>query len=217
MRRAVYRVRTATAAASIRRALSTADEAPARLTAERVRALADGVSASVAAGAAELRRAYGGAHAEKAWASEYYAHGEHRFALPALSLTAAELAARRDAAPLLRAKAVVFYGALLRGLPAGVFAQYATSMALLEGLDLGLQLACVHAAATPASGELFGRLAASLRRRGERAHVELAASIAAVPLTPVAAWAFPHLDPALDAAPPAQWVPPEDAPTLPWE
>jgi hypothetical protein len=201
----------APAVASRAASAAAAAAGPDAAAAARLRTLADSLRASVAAGVTELERAYGGAHAEKVWMGEYYRHGEHRFAVPALALVSRD--ARAAAVPAAATKAAVFFGALLRALPEETLKQYAAALAMAEGVDAALMFAAVRAADTPASRAIFERMGASVRRSGNRAVMALAQHVAAVPLAPPSDWPFPHLPPALPAgARAAAGVPPAGAP-----
>lgn len=180
---------------------------------DKLKTLSDGVRASIASGVTELQREFGGAagaHAEKVWASEYYRHGLHKYAVPALSLASADAATRASAA--FSTKNVVFFGNVLAGLPDGVLGQYAAALSLAEGIDIGLFVASMRVANTPTARSVFERMGASVRRSGNKSLAELMQNVAAAPVAPASTWAFPHLGSAADVLGAR-----ENAPTAAWE
>ena len=189
-------------------------DAPTPEALARIRALSDNVTKNVEAGVAELKAAYGPAHAEKIWMSEYYRHGDARFFVPAVAVLARDPALQ--AAPSLAAKSAVFAAAVFRGLPAETQAQAAATLALLAGMDIAFILAVMHQSGTPAGRSMFERLGISMRRSGAAGLVAMGQHVGSVPTgVPPQDWPLPWEVPELTAA---GWSPAAGGgATFPWE
>ena len=170
--------------------------------AARMRAMQEAVNKSVAAGKEALADVFGrggedgAGSVEAAWASEFYRHGQHKYCVPALSL--AVEAAGKVSSPALVAKHAVFYGALLRGLPADEFNAYASTLPAVDGMPLGTLVDVLGGVDSEHGRAVFARLSASLERSGSAEAQALLTHSRAVPRgTPVPRWPFPHLAPGL--------------------
>jgi hypothetical protein len=182
---------------------------------EKIRSAAAALGRDVAAGGEQLVTAFGSAHPEGVFVSEYYLHKLDHLLLPSL---AAFMRAPEEARGASAVKTAAFFSGALRALPDARLTHFVGSAAMLPGVDLPLLLCVVRGVGTPHAGALFTRLTASLPQLGDPALEALAEGLARVPVAPPPTWPFPHLAPGLERAGATDaWRPPPGAPPAPFE
>jgi hypothetical protein len=123
--------------------------------------------------------------------TDYYKHRQHKYFVPALALACAD--PRSAGIPSVSAKNAIFFAALLRAVPDQT-AQYAATLSVTPGVDVGLLLAIIHHAGTPVAKAVEDRLAFSIRRSNNRGLVRVGQHVSAVRPVPVEEWPFPYAD-----------------------
>jgi hypothetical protein len=142
------------------------------------------------------------------WMTEYYRHRAHKYFVPAVSLMSGEAGGAgggagggggAPAVPSMAAKNAVFLAHVLRDVPPEQAVRHIATLSMTRGVDVTFLLAILRQAGTPATGAVYDRLVASIRRMGTKELVAAGQAVAAAPLTPVDQWPIPFLDPAFAA------------------
>lgn len=157
---------------------------------DRIKAIADSVAKNVEEGVAELKRIYGESMSVEKWKVDYYRHKDHKFCVPALSLICSS---EQDLGiPVVASRHIAFFASMFKTLSPDVFAQYAATLTLVRGMDLGMLLAITRSMHTKEGDELFDRLAVSIRRTSNRELASMIQHVGAVDVgTSPLDWKFP--------------------------
>lgn len=184
----------ALASSSTQRALSTSS--PSRdngnLSQEQqdhVRRLAANVQKNVKEGEQAMRDEFGGEHAEKRWMLDFYQHKQHRYLVPAAATFLSD--EKVVNMPTIASKTAFFFAlALRKGVPQDKLTTYVSTLPFVCE-DQGLLFAILRHANIPQARELFDKMAASVRRKGERGLLEAGQHVGSVPLVPAETWPLP--------------------------